>query len=259
MALPCFLSDNRFLDGTPTATDTAVGYSVLNITDLRLYTFWQAASFGTKYITIDCATSKAADTISIVGHNFYTSTATISLESSTTGAWAGEQVVRVAGFIPSNDKALMVQFASVSARYWRLKIITSAIAPYCAVVLLGARLEMPYPPDSPYIPFEESIIAITERSKAGYILGATVRYYPITITPNFSNLSTSFVYNTFQPWWDSYAKTLKPFIYSWDCVNFPAHIFLVSVDDQNSVYNPSLVYAGLVENLSLYLMGIKEL
>lgn len=51
-AKPCILHDNRFLDGTPTASDTATGYDVLNIRDLRPFTWWQGAAAGTEYITV---------------------------------------------------------------------------------------------------------------------------------------------------------------------------------------------------------------
>lgn len=53
MANPIILHDNRLFEGTITATDTASGYNVANIIDHRPYTFWQAASAGLKYLTVD--------------------------------------------------------------------------------------------------------------------------------------------------------------------------------------------------------------
>ena len=47
---PVILADNRFLEGTPTATDTATGYDVLHIRDLRTFTSWKGATAGTKYL-----------------------------------------------------------------------------------------------------------------------------------------------------------------------------------------------------------------
>ena len=54
-AKPKMLFNNIFTLGVPTATDTDSNsqYDVLNIADWRYYTLWKAASFGTKYLTID--------------------------------------------------------------------------------------------------------------------------------------------------------------------------------------------------------------
>src|SRR3972149_307135 len=97
-AKPLILYDNRFADGTPTATDTASEYDVLNIIDWKDFTFWQAASVGTKYLTINCGSAKVASALAILGHNYYMGSATISVESSVNGsAWTA----RLVGFIPA--------------------------------------------------------------------------------------------------------------------------------------------------------------
>ena len=122
MQTPIILYDNRLTDGTPAATDTAAGYDILNILDLRTYTQWKAASSGTKYITIDCGSAKSADCLAVIGHNLYTAGATVSVESSSDNAtWTQ----RLAGFTPTSDKAFMKLFVSASARYWRIKIINA--------------------------------------------------------------------------------------------------------------------------------------
>jgi hypothetical protein len=48
---PIILYDNRFEDGALSATNTATGYDVNNIKDLRTYTYWKANAAGTLYIT----------------------------------------------------------------------------------------------------------------------------------------------------------------------------------------------------------------
>ena len=111
-AKPKHLRDNRFLDGTPTATDTDSGteFDVLNILDWRYETLWKAASLGTKYLTVNSGSAQAVDSLFIANHNFFTSSATVSVESSTTGAWAGEEVEQLAGFTPPDDKAFIKTF-----------------------------------------------------------------------------------------------------------------------------------------------------
>ncbi|MFA5354963.1 MAG: hypothetical protein WC291_12095, partial [Thermodesulfovibrionales bacterium] len=152
MALPTILSDNRFLDGIPTPTNTAAGYDVLNIRDYRTYTAWRAASAGTRYITVDCGTAKSADCLGIISHNLATAACTVSVQSSPDNStWT----TRLTGFVPSTDKAVFKTFTSYSARYWRIKLVTASVAPQLAVVMLGVRLTFPYPADAPMVPYSE--------------------------------------------------------------------------------------------------------
>lgn len=53
-AKPKLLYDSILVGATLAATDTASGYDVDNITDLRPYTLHKFDDYGTKYITIDC-------------------------------------------------------------------------------------------------------------------------------------------------------------------------------------------------------------
>jgi hypothetical protein len=80
MANPIVLYDNRFDDGTPAATDTAAGYSVLNIRDWKTYTFWKGTAADPMYLTVDCG----AGTIATTGANLITNGAFTSDASSWT-------------------------------------------------------------------------------------------------------------------------------------------------------------------------------
>ncbi len=85
-AKPFILYNNIYTLGTPTATDTAAGYDVSNIKDYRAFTLWRAASAGTKYLTINAGSAQNFDTLGILGHNFATASATVSVEHSTNGS-----------------------------------------------------------------------------------------------------------------------------------------------------------------------------
>jgi len=53
-AKPAILFDNRFDDGTITAYNgTASGYDVLNVSDLRSYTFWKSAATASNILYVD--------------------------------------------------------------------------------------------------------------------------------------------------------------------------------------------------------------
>lgn len=252
-AKPSILYDNRFLDGTPVA-DTATGYSVLNIVDLRPYTWWQANAHGTKYITVDCGSAKSADTLGIIGHNFYTATATVSVESSTTGAWAGEQVERLAGFTVSTNRAILKTFVTASAQYWRLKIVTAAIAARIAVCILGVRLDFERYPLQDFDPSPETLNGIAARSKHGHMIGATLENVGIEIKADFKQLTSTFV-TAFRAAWDAHLSQLKPFFWVWDSVNHPTEVYFLVIPEK---FKLSMPFDPYRRSLSLTMEGIKE-
>lgn len=253
-AKPCILYDNRFLDGTPTATDTATGYSVLNITDLRPFTWWQANASGTKFITINCGGEKSVDSLGIIGHNFYTATATVSVESSTTGAWAGEEVQRLAGFTCTTNKAVLKTFASASAQYWRIKIVTGAIAARIAVCILGVRLDFERYPMQGFDPCPETVNGIAARSQNGYMIGATIENVGIQIHAGFQRLTSTFITN-FRTAWDAHLSQLKPFFWAWDTVNHASEVYFVSIPEG---FKLSMPFDPYRRSLPLTMQGIKE-
>lgn len=112
MALPIILYDNRFSDGTPTATDTAQGFSVLNVRDMRTYTYWKAASVGTKYLTVDCGSPMNADCLGIIGHNLGSIGAEAVLQGSSDN-FASDLIEPVA-IRPKTDTAILKRARLIS-------------------------------------------------------------------------------------------------------------------------------------------------
>ena len=255
---PIILAANIFETATPTATDTATGYDVLNILDRRTYTLWKAASFGTKYLTIDAATATAVDALGIIGHNLSTCSATISVEHSTTGLWAGEEVEILAGFTVTTDKAILKTFTSATIRYWRIKIVTAAIAPYIAVAFLGPRATFSRAMTINFDPFPEKLITETNRSKGGHILGTTIQYVSSEITAKFNAVATTWIEATFRDLWDDYLSQLKPVFWAWEITNHPLEIYYVTVPES---FNMSMPYGSMgssYRDLSLTFEAVKE-
>jgi hypothetical protein len=251
---PVILADSRFLDGTPVATDTWGGYDVLNLRDLKTFTKWKAASPGQKFITVDCTTPRSANSIGVVGHNFGTAQAQVTVDSSPDGiAWTN----RFTGFVPSSDRAILKTFPTASARWWRVGIDSAIDAPSMAVLLLGTRIVFPYPLDAPFIPAEEAIEAETNRSKAGHVLGTVVRFKPYRIRAKWSNLPRSFVEGTFLPFWEQYASNLHPFLWAWDLDRYPEDVRFVRVEE-GYAYRPGVSLLGYYDSLELEMEGVKE-
>lgn len=252
MGKPIILYDNRYLDGTITATDTAPDYDFNNIKDLRTYTFWKADSSGTKYITVDCGSTKSADSLGIIGHNLGTAAAIVSVETSDDNITYTE---RLAGFTPTNDKALLHTFIPASARYWRTKIVTTAVAPQIAVALIGKRLTFERHLQGSFDPTPEKIEGQSKRGKTGNLLGSVVYYHSMKMRADFRNITPAWIRDTFKPAWDEHLSLLKPFFFAWDPENHADEVFLVKITDKFELRMP---YEGVRRSLRLQFEGVKE-
>lgn len=249
---PIILSDNRFLDAAPTATGTAAGFNVLHLRDLRPYTFWQAAAAGTNYITVNCGSVKPADCLGMISHNLFTAGALVSVETSPDGiSWSP----RIAPFTPTSDRAFLKPFVSVNAVWFRIKIVTADVAPRIAVAMLGKRLEFPFPPDSPYVPYTESTEEESTISKAGHCLGTVVRYYGIEVNPSFSWPTREWLETVWLPFNNSVARSRKYFFYAWDLERYPDLVFFVKSAGK---YETPLSVLAYVDKLKLQFKGVIE-
>jgi hypothetical protein len=253
---PIIMYESMLNDCTPTATSTATDYNVLNLRDLRLYMYWMATSAATQYITCPLASAQTANCLVIIGHNLATVGATISVEYSSDN-FAADINTALSGFTVTTDKVIMRTFTQQSAEYWRLKLTGMSAAPYMAILMIDNMLQFPYPEDAPYTPFKDRIKGETQRSRRGHHLGSAVDYQGIQITANFSNLSRTFIFDTYRPFWDYYASQLKPFFYAADIGTFPDLVFFVKVPDDET-FGPPMSKSELVDRITLNMEGLKE-
>ena len=259
MSEPIIFYDNIFTIDTPTATttDSDDAFDAANINDYRTYTYWKSTNSGTNYLYIDAGAADDADTLGIVSHNLGTVGATVSVESSTTNAWAGEEVEQLAGFAPSDDEAIMKTFTTANIRYWRIKITGGSAAYQLAVAFLGERIDMPERVKAVFVPENISIQAQMTRSKVGNILGSVIRHKPFTLAPEWNGLTYTFVNGTYLPFWEDHYSEMKPFFWSLDIGTFPGEIFYV-VAPKNGRFRRPLLKNDRVESLVLQMEGIWE-
>ena len=256
MAYPFILYNNIFASGL-TATDTEDGYSVDNIYDMRPYTAWQAGSSGTKYITMDAGAAVDVDSLCIIAHNLGTASATISLESSSTGAWGGEEVEQIAGFDPSDDKAIAKTFTLATARYWRVKIVTASVAAQIGCINLGAKMEFPVFPDSPFTLESQKMNVTANNPRGGHLLQVTNYYTPLAVNVSFSLVLMAFIDGDYDKFWENHGRSLKPFFWCPNLTDFPRGVFFVRMAEgmQHGVAQIDTTYA---ERLDLRMVGIAE-
>jgi hypothetical protein len=252
MAMPIILADNRFLDATPEATGAAADFPAANVADGRPYTFWMAPGPGDWTLAIQSPVAGFADCLAVIGHNLGSCGARVSVEYSADGViWK----TRLAQFTLGSDRAFMRVFTGNYALCWRLRIEGATVAPFIAVLVLGRRVEFPFPPDSPFIPYSESTVEDSANSKTGNALGTTVRYFPIDIVPTFTMIGRAWVEQVYRPFRAGYARHRKYFFWAWDLDAYPELVFFVK---DVGKYDPAVSVLPWYDTLKLELQGVME-
>lgn len=248
MGYPKLFFDNRFADATPVASTTAAGnFAAANVADMRPYTWWKPTALPAT-LTVDCAGAKAADSALIYGHDLHTQGASIEIRASTDNFSASD--VLIDSLTPASDDPFLLEFASASYRYWRLKI-TGTTMPSLAIVVIGAALVMPKYLSSGYDPIGRTMIGQTNNNENGQPLGKIIDFEQRKQTPQFANVSWSWLRTTWQPAWNSNLRA-SPFIFAWDSVNYPAELDLLTMGD---AYAAPHKPGGLCD-LSFDVMGV---
>jgi hypothetical protein len=232
IGLPKIFYENRLNDATPVASSTATGFDVLNLRDLRAYTWWKANAMPAT-VTVDCGASKAVDYWGLWGHNLGTLGVTAELRRSTDNFAANDILVDT--YAPTNDKPFIRGIASVSFNYWRLRF-TGASAPSIAIALLGVAFEFPRRLQRGIDPTGRKVRGQQNNSVVGHSLGKVVEYEEFSEDLRFRHLNASWVDDTFIPLWESHLRG-NPYIFSWDPVDHQTRLYLVtSGDDLKTPY-----------------------
>jgi len=198
--------------------------------------------------------SDACDALFLFGHNLGTAEASVSVESTDDEVNWTE---RLAVFSPSDDHAIMKLLTSFRAASKRLKVDTVSVAPYIAVAILGVRMEFPFPPDSPYDPYNIGIESESEVSVEGNHLGDVIYYHPIAQRAVFSNPLRSFITDTYKPFWDAHGKLRKPFAWAWDLTNYPDVVYFMKLS-KNARLSMPLSVGTYADALVVDMEGVAE-
>ena len=221
------LYESRLNDATPAASTTAAGYDVLNLRDGRPYTFWQPTAIPAT-VTVDCATTKAADYCVIYSHNLGTKGCVVEVRKSTDNFAANDVLVATA--TPTDDKPLLILFTSTTSRYWRLKFTTGTV-PTLAIAMLGNRLEVPAGITEGFDPVGRTVKSQYNRSNAGNPLGKVIQYREWKERLRFELLTWDWVRTTFKPAAEAWLES-DPWLFSWNPDTYPKETYLVAIDGQ---------------------------
>lgn len=223
---PKCLFDSRLDDGTPAASTTATGYDVLNLRDWRPYTAWQPTALPAT-VTVDCGSAQAADYWAIYGHDLYTQGCTIELRGSTDNFAASNVLVDTV--TPSSNDAFVRHFASVSYRYWRLRITGGATMPSIKIAAMGVAFDIPMYLSSGFDPMGRDPMGVLNRSEAGHPLGRTVQWERWQQRLQFEHLTWTWLRNSWVDAWEDHIRD-DPFIFQWDQSGHASEIYLVNAE-----------------------------
>jgi hypothetical protein len=243
MAIPKnpFISyDNRFADAVPVASSTASGAAV-NLADFRPYTTWKPSTLPAT-ITVDCASAKAADKLSVFNHNLFSSGCTIEVRGSTDNFATSD--VLLLSVTPTADKAFISDFASASYRYWRIRI-TGTSAPTLTICTVGAGFEFPVGVQYGFDPLNRKVFGQTNISEQGMPLGKAVLFEQWAATLTFKYVDNTWLRTTFLPVWKS-ALRGKPFLFAFNMTSYPDEIYLVEAGDNIKAPQQLPTYSDLV-------------
>ena len=231
-------------------TGTTVGSSedgdnvIENCFDWRTFDWWKpSGSAQYNHITIDAGAAVSCDYLAIAAHDLLTQECGIALYYSSDNFSADNNAITFttypgtldSGYVfPDDDTTVFVQFAAVSARYWRIltdnRQTSITDQPSLGVVALGAALELPNGERTGFTPptlYDDSTI-INNTSQRGEFLGRSIERNGNLLNLNLAALTPAFVRSDIEPFL-THAKT-KPFFYTWDNSTYPEESCLAWTD-----------------------------
>ena len=220
---------------------------------------WKATSTAAQRIDIDTfSADTSADSLLIgAGHNLVG--ATISLWKSTTGAWAGEQVAVVSGFVAAAG-LILKEFTQTTSRYWALYVNgTIIVIPEIQIAMLCNKTELDYASTS-FDPHAQDVVSDINISAGGFVSGIFTRYTERSMQLSFIDVSTpdgwdadaTNVYYKLSAWYEG--NGMKQFVVAWENANRPTDVFLMRWDGKR---NNAMSKGGAFRDIDIKLKGRK--
>jgi hypothetical protein len=198
---PIMCVENILADSVVTASSTLAGTDAKNLSDWRDYTFWASDAGGTQTVTIDRGAVKPADIFVVYGHNLFTASGEIAIETSPDGlVWT---IVQASGPIVS-DTVLYGLFTSVSSQFWRASITGLTTSVSISHLFIGERFYFERYLSEGYDPNGEAPVGENLVGDSGQLLGSTRTHVDITLTATFRNVSSFWFIQRFKRIWDRY-------------------------------------------------------
>jgi len=185
--------ENKFEDGTVTASSDPAATPKENAYDWLLSDYWEPAAATSNYIEVDLGTAQSVDFFGFYSNNFH--------------AEAGAQIVVKSGAAPAPTTARatvsittsgpkLITFASVSARYWRIDFnTTGSFSVKVAAAAIGVRLELEKELRPGYSPpaLGQNNMPVSNVSETGIFLGRSIERAPISFNVALTILTEAWI------------------------------------------------------------------
>ena len=272
MATPVFGADSRFDADTVTsvpAEDTSFPKS--NLSDDRVFTVFKPTSAAT---TVDVITDTggagaSVDYFGLIGHDLFDPASDGNGAVLATFASSPDNSVYTTIFsvTPTDNKVIFRTFASVSERFFRLRMTRGAsFIPSLGQLQWGVRVEIPFGVQVPFDPEEERINARSTKSQTGNIMGTTLVFSERRARLRFPLQTDTFLRSAttgqFGDFWNNHASLMKAFFFAWNPGNpgsFEQDAFFAIIDPRSNIRRPltTQVDTGF-RDLQIEIQGLKE-
>lgn len=228
------------------ADEEADDEPVRNLGNPATYLAWRGETTSEQAVTITLSEAQSVNYFAIAKHNLGSTGATIAFEYSDDGEdWTTVETIE-----PSSDYALIVEFDSVSALFYRLSLTPGTAAPSIAVLYVGQILALQrriYVGHTP-ITYGRKTSVSNGRSENGQFLGRVLRREFLQTGVDLKNITPSW-YRTYMEPFAEAART-KPFFFAWRPLSYPAEVgFSWLSNDMNVVNQLSNGYMQLSFNM----------
>ena len=236
-----------------TVTSEVSGFEGTHLLDGNETTQWKATSTAVQYITYDAGVGNtiAVDYMFLSNHNLGTVAALVSVEySDDASAWNP----LVAGFTPSDDKAIAKLFTQETRRAFRIKLINMTVAPYMAVALIGSKVELINV--SLYGPYKHTETRLYNETYGGRIAGSSLVSDKRHIDIDYKKGTTidDAIYTKLADFFETHGAKLCG--YMWAPTSNPTEVWPM-IRTSKTLDAPFAV-AGVLRNTSIKLEGVFE-
>lgn len=202
-----------------TGSSEAEAFPARNLANPATFERWRPTSMPAD-VVVDAGAPVEVDYVGIAAHNVGTQDSAVTIDYSDDAVnW-----IAVISRSPSDNRALMLLFEPITARYWRIRFTGSNIVTV-GVVYIGKALAMERPIYGGHSPITLSRISTVRPSvsERGQWLGASVERRGLASTFAWQHLTPQWYRQNFDPFVESNPR-VHPFFIAWRPLRFPREV-----------------------------------
>ncbi len=200
------------------ADEAADDEPITNLANPATYLLWRGRTTDPQIVLLQFFGAETVNYFAIAKHNFGSSGATISFESSTNGTtWT----TRVAAFNPPDDAVIIREFDPAVASSFRLSITPGTVPPAIGILYIGEILVLQrrlYVGHTP-LPYGRQTVVSTGFSESGQFLGRVRRREVFESSIDLKNLTPDWYRENMEPFIAQ--ATVNPFFWAWRPGDYP--------------------------------------